>query len=629
MLIDTREVGASFDPRAPRHLRVGIYVPGITAEEGYGVQVRVIHARDQLVRHIDPRRFDLVWHRGSPLDLWDVTIDLNAQPTPGASSHFGQDGTHLYWFVVLQHGHPITAWFADPFGHAAGLGGVSAVEVGPIPPFTWTDAQFRVPEIDELVVYELHVGEFNRDFDGVVEQLDYLSGLGVNAIELMPVTAVKELVEWGYTPLGFFAPDARFGGESGLCRLVDAAHARDIAVIHDAVYAHTHPDFAYNLIYESTGKPNPMLGQFAGEFFAWPGTDYRKAFTREYFAAVNRAWMERFHIDGFRYDYVPGFWDGPAGQGYAALAYDTYKISKTYARFRPRDGADRSLIIQCAENLSDAPGTLATTYTNCAWQNGLLDAAWAFAEGRLALEHLAHQLDPEFVGYPARYTDPSTGETFPVAPFQYIESHDHSRFLNRLAPPRGRDLLRQPLGDRSLFYRTQPYVIALYTAKGIPMLWQGQEFGEDWSVPDAGLGRNLFARPLHWEYFYDEPGRVLVNLYRRLGALRRRLRALGSRGYFYYQDDARHREQGVIAFRRRVDGNGEHLSEDVLVLINFSDRSASVWSAFPRAGVWTEQLDKDFSAAVTIEVASDGEWHEVRVPSNYGAIFLHAQAGMT
>jgi 1,4-alpha-glucan branching enzyme len=57
-----------------------------------------------------------------------------------------------------------------------------------------------VPEVDELVVYEVHVGEFNGSFDGLILQLDYPKGLGINAIELMPVTNVKEDVEWGYTP---------------------------------------------------------------------------------------------------------------------------------------------------------------------------------------------------------------------------------------------------------------------------------------------------------------------------------------------------------------------------------------------------------------------------------------------
>jgi glycosidase len=91
----------------------------------------------------------------------------------------------------------------------------------------------------------------------------------------------------------------------------------------------------------------------------------------------------------------------------------------------------------------------------------------------------AFLLDTKFSGYPDEYVNPSNGDRFPVAPFQYIESHDHPRFITRIAPTSVKDLLGYPYGDRSQFYRLQPYAIALFTAQGIPMLWQGQEIGEN------------------------------------------------------------------------------------------------------------------------------------------------------
>src|SRR3954469_2964314 len=102
-----------------------------------------------------------------------------------------------------------------------------------------------------MIVYEMNVREFNRDFEGVIDQLDYLLEFGVNVLELMPITNVKEDVEWGYTPLNFYSPDERLGGPEALKRLVNACHGKGIAVILDAVYAHAHPEFAYNLVYET------------------------------------------------------------------------------------------------------------------------------------------------------------------------------------------------------------------------------------------------------------------------------------------------------------------------------------------------------------------------------------------
>ncbi len=596
-------------------VRLGVYLPGITYPGGYRVKARVIHERDQFIHDILPRDFDL-WWRGGPLDLWDLTVDLGGGP-----GHFGEAGRYLYRYQLLRGDQVVTLWFADPFGHEAGTGNLSAFRAEPDAGFAWTDQAFRPPGVDRMVVYELHVGEFNATFDGVADQLDYLHALGVNVIELMPVTQVKEEVEWGYTPLGFFAPADRYGGPQSLKRLVDAAHAKGIAVILDSVYAHAHPEYPYNLVYEAAGEPNPMMGPFMGEFFGQSGTDFTKAFTRDYFLEVNRHWLEQYHIDGFRYDYVPGYYDGPTGVGYASLVYDTWRLSQGIDRFRAADGT--SLLIQCAEHLPDSRGILAQTYSNTCWQNGLMDCSVAAAWGG-SLADLAHQLDPHFLGYPAQYRNPLTGDTMPVAPFQYLESHDHSRFISRIAPGSGRerDLLGEAFGDRERFYRMQPFVIALYTAKGVPMLWHGQEFGENWSVPSAGIGRNLFGRPLHWEYFYDAAGKALVRLHRIMGQLRRELRCLDSRGPFYYFDDEAHRAHCVIAFRRWALPTVGSTGDEVLVILNFGDQEAQIDILFPRAGRWNEQIDGALAPLPRVDVSQENERHAVRVRSSYGAAYL-------
>jgi 1,4-alpha-glucan branching enzyme len=619
-MINLIEVGAtpSRDAAGNWHVRFGIYLPAITYNKGYAVKVRVIHEEDQFIRGIEPKDIYLNWVNGSALDLWEVSAPL----TPDAASHFGQSGTYLYRFQLLRGNHEVTFWFSDPFGRAAGLGTLSAFTIdNNAQPFPWTDGGFRVPEVDEMVVYELNVREFNRDFQGVIDQLDYLYELGTNVLELMPITNVKEEVEWGYTPLSYFAPDDRLGGVVDLKRLVDACHQRGIAVILDSVYAHAHPEFAYNLVYDTSREANPMMGSFAGEFFPGrPGTDYTKDFTRDYFFQLNQYWLREYHIDGFRYDYVPGMYDGPAGNGYANLVYRTYNDSLDFLAFPRFDGGNgRSKIIQCAEHLPDAPGILRETYSNCAWQNGFLDRTRDMARWNYVSEHLGHLLDPEFLGYPSEYRNPVTGDTFPVAPFQYLESHDHPRFINQFGHIDTRDLLGELYGDRDRYFKMQPYVIALYTAKGIPMLWNGQEFGENWGVPNWGIGRNLFERPLHWEHFYDAAGKALVRLHRIMGSMRRQRRALRSRGYFYYYFDPNHIQQRVIAFRREAPAAGGQPAESLIVMLNFSDEDTDVWIPFPHAGTWREQIDGIRPPA---QAASNNQWLSVNVSSNYGAVYM-------
>jgi 1,4-alpha-glucan branching enzyme len=207
-LIDLDEVGAipERDPAGNWTVRFGIYIPNVTFDKGYRLKVRVIHERDQFIRGIEPRDFWMSWQSGSQLDRWHTQVPI----APGPAGNFGQPGRYVYRYQLLRGNDPVTFWFADPFGRAAGLGTLSAFTIDPAAqPFPWTDAGFQVPEVDEMVVYELNVREFNRDFQGVEAQLDYLWDLGVNTLELMPVTNVREDVEWGYTPLGYFAPDER------------------------------------------------------------------------------------------------------------------------------------------------------------------------------------------------------------------------------------------------------------------------------------------------------------------------------------------------------------------------------------------------------------------------------------
>ncbi|MCE7064973.1 alpha-amylase family glycosyl hydrolase [Dyadobacter sp. CY326] len=613
-MINLNEVGAraSQDAGGNWQINFGIYLPGITFNKGYRLKLRIIHEFDQFVRGIEPADFWMSWENGSELDLWTASVSLQ----PNTASRFGETGRYLYRYQLLRGEQEVTFWFADPFGPESGVGTLSSVTVEPDQqPFPWLDAVFQVPEVDQMVVYELNVREFNRDFDGVILQLDYLWDLGVNVLELMPVTNVKEDVEWGYTPLGYFAPDERLGGIDGLKRLVNACHVRGIAVILDAVYAHAHPEFAYSQIYKHSGEPNPMMGNFAGEFFNDnPGADYTKPFTRDFFFVLNQYYLEHYHVDGFRYDYVPGMYDGFMGQGYAQLVFRTYEHSRSISRFA---APNRSKIIQCAEHLPAPQEILSKTYTNTCWQNGLLDLSGNTARNHFVNASFAHQLDPQMNGYPSEYHYESSGDRFPVAPFQYLESHDHARFINSFGAGAVRDLLGEAYGDRGDFYKMQPFIIAFYTAKGIPMLWQGQEFGENWGVPGGGIGRNLFERPLHWEYFYDGPGKALVRLHRILGKLRRETQALTSRGYFYYYFESDHLNKQVIAFRRNsMDGLP---GASAMIAINFSNQTQQIWLPFPETGIWKEHIDGHHSP---VEVNSDNEWLPINVPGNYGAIFL-------
>ncbi len=108
----------------------------------------------------------------------------------------------------------------------------------------WGDAGWRGAELGDAVIYELHIGTFTPEgtFAAAATRLDHLVSLGVTAVEIMPVAEFPGGHGWGYDGVDLFAPHHAYGGPEGLRRLVDACHARGLAVILDVVYNHLGPD---------------------------------------------------------------------------------------------------------------------------------------------------------------------------------------------------------------------------------------------------------------------------------------------------------------------------------------------------------------------------------------------------
>ena len=173
--------------------------------------------------------------------------------------------------------------------------------------FHWSDARWRGREMADLVIYELHVGTFTSEgtFDGVIGHLDELAHLGITAIEVMPVAQFPGGRNWGYDGVLPYAVQSTYGGPEGLRRLVDAAHAKGIAVVLDVVYNHIGPEGNY-------------LGDF-GPFFTdtyktpWgQAVNYDGAGSDEVrrFVIDNALyWVTEYHIDALRLDAIHGIYD--------------------------------------------------------------------------------------------------------------------------------------------------------------------------------------------------------------------------------------------------------------------------------------------------------------------------------
>ncbi|HLP90678.1 MAG TPA: alpha-amylase family glycosyl hydrolase [Nostocaceae cyanobacterium] len=590
----------------------GVFLPWVSKNDGNRLWVKIIHEKDQFLQVTQPLEFELQ-HSVDPEygDYWSTQIDINAQTKP-ANSSWGEPGRYVYRYCLQNPNKGTIDWIIDPFAREYGIGKLSAFTLG-YQPYQWStnENNWKTPALKDLVMYELMIGEFGGSIDGTIEKLNYLQDLGINCIEIMPLSNVALTVDWGFLPIGYFGVDERFGKRSDLQRLVDAAHQHNIAVIIDAVYGHTSDHFPYSYLYRQLGYyQNPFMGTFAKDYFG-ESTDYTRQFTQDFFYTVNYHWLDVYHLDGYRYDCVPNYWDGGTGIGYANLVYQTYQTIKdkqTAGGYWQRFFNNGSInLIQCAEQLEAPREVLAQTYTNSTWQNETLDAAKKVATGsKYDLENFGFKLGLD------NYVEEVTvnGDKITKLPLQYIENHDHSRFVcNFGRVTRDNDLLQE--GDRNLWYKVQPYLIALLTAKGIPMLWQGQEFGENYYLPEQGFGRVMLLRPVRWDYFYDSIGKNVIILMRKLIKLRRQQSQFTEGDNFFYNNYDRYHSKNVLLFSR------QNASKFSLIALNFGDSDQSVPFWFPIAGNYQEELHGENNL---INVPSYSEYW-INIPGNYGRIW--------
>jgi maltooligosyltrehalose trehalohydrolase len=191
--------------------------------------------------------------------------------------------------------------FPDPYSRSQpeGVHGPSRV-VDPRA-FSWSDDGWRGLDRESLVIYELHVGAYTPagTFDAIIDRLDALRDLGVTALELMPVAEFPGLRNWGYDAAHLFAPCSAYGGPEALRRLVDAAHARALGVILDAVYNHRAADGDYLPAY----SPDYYTDRYStpwGHAVNFDGSDSR--WVRRHYLDNALYWLHEFHIDGLRLD---------------------------------------------------------------------------------------------------------------------------------------------------------------------------------------------------------------------------------------------------------------------------------------------------------------------------------------
>jgi 1,4-alpha-glucan branching enzyme len=417
--------------------------------------------------------------------------------------------------------------------------------------YEWRHYMDPLPADVELVIYELHVRDFGGNFKGVVDRLDYLSSLGVNAVELMPVSEFPGDTSWGYNPRHFYAVESAYGETPDLKNLIDECHGRGIRVIMDLVANHGQDEtplaqIDHNYWFKDN---NTDEYQFGPKFDYNHWDDNFKLFpARKFMNEVAFYWATEFHLDGIRFD--------------ATALIDNFDFLHWLGDAVKQANSMKPFYL-VAEHLPIDPAIVGFGKP--------MDGLW---HDYFYWQMTANMRESEFSGWQPFNWDKTydaieparEGIIGPTAAVNYISNHDHNRLMFELGTAN--------ITGEKAFRKCKLAAAITMTAVGVPMVWMGEEFGEFWD-------KSIEPRPLHWELLENQANSDLFHYYSGLIFLRKTNNSLKTEHIDFFHLDPANK---VLAWRRWDDGGGI-----VAVVANFSDNALGDYAVpnFP-----------------------DGDWHE-------------------
>lgn len=394
--------------------------------------------------------------------------------------------------------------------YPTGQTGIVSVMQGNQPTYSWQVPSFTRPDPKKLVIYELHVRDFvaTHSYKTLTDSLGYLTGLGVNAIELMPINEFEGNSSWGYNPDYYFAADKYYGTKNDLKTFIDACHAKGISVIQDMVLNHSFGSSPMVQMYFNTSTQKPTADN------PWFNVDpkhpdnvgydfnHESAATKYFFKNVVKFWMQEYHIDGFRFDLAKGFTQNYTTDENAWSQYDASRIAiwKDYNAYMK--SIDPNLYVILEYFAVNQEETELVSQGMMMWNN--LSGA-----GEQCTMGYASNPSWDISGlfYDRYGFNSSTGN------ITYFESHDEERMQYK----------NEQYGNNSGSYSTKDLAtglkrdeaaaVIMLSSPGPKMLWQFGELGYDISINTNG---RTGEKPIHWEYLQDVNRRHLHDIYARM-----------------------------------------------------------------------------------------------------------------
>ena len=524
-----------------------------------------------------------------------------------------------YWYAKADNIEPGTLYYyrledgqdrPDPASYFQPQGVHEASAVIDHSNTSWQDSEWTGISQEEMILYELHVGTFTNEgtFKAMIPRLSDLAELGVNAIEIMPVSQFSGDRNWGYDGVYPYAVQNSYGRPEDFKQLVDAAHQQGIAVFLDVVYNHFGPEgnyLAHHAPYFTDTYHTPW-----GDAINFD--DAYSYGVRNYFIKNALYWLENYHIDGLRLDAIQAIYDSSAKHILQEMAEKVAELSQQVGRklyliaesdlndvrvIRPPELGGYGIDAQWSDDFHHSLRTILTK------ESGGYYADFGSYEQLAKAYQNTFVYDGEYSQFRKRYHGNTPGDRQGHQFVVCIQNHDQI----------GNRMLGERISDLIDLEATKLAAGALLLSPYIPLLFMGQEYGEsspflyfvshsdpelveavregrkkeftdfqaEENYIDPQSEETFNSSKLHWEQKNEGKHKVLWQLHQKLINLRHTIPALKKLD----KQNFKAINKGEVILLHRSSENSQ-----VFCILNFCDRNVSLSNIFP-AGNWQKILD--------------------------------------
>lgn len=467
----------------------------------------------------------------------------------------------------------------------------SVIQTG-MPSYNWQVTNFERPAKDNLVIYEVLLRDFTTEktWQSLINKIDYIKSLNVNAIELMPIMEFEGNASWGYNTSFHYALDKAYGTPEMFKKFVDECHKKGLAVILDIAFNHATGrsplarlwnDNQYGNGYGKITADNPYFNQTATHEYAYfEDFNHQSEKTQYYVKRVLEHWIKEYKIDGFRWDLTKGFTQNCTGNQNCTDTYqqDRVDILKKYADYQWANDSTSYIIFE----------HLGTDEEEKQWTD--------YKDGIMVWNKLNSAYNQNTMGYVENSDfgkmDYESRGFSKMRAMNFGESHDEERLMFKNLQYGATNGSYSVKNLSTALERQKAFGAVFLTIPGPKMIWQFGELGYEFSINRCEDGTikedcRTAPKPIAFELGYDNDAerKSVYDTWAKILSLRKNNKVFSSNTFTI--------ESGSLTPRIYIWDDSIPISDlkNIVILANFTTSTQQVIPHFPYSGNWKNLMD--------------------------------------